>query len=87
MVKVIRRQNPKESEGEIIRQWKPITETHLDSELGILKLAAGGVLPLLVERKKSSGEWVKELKVKSFRDFEEGDQLDCEDTQHKFCRR
>jgi len=83
LVKVIRRVEKLEGEGDIVSTWRPVTGAQLTTELGILKLAKGGVCKLMVER-KVEGKWVRELKIKKWRDFQVDDNVDCKDTQFKW---
>jgi len=84
MVKTIRRIVKKEGEGQVIKKWKPVEGRVLLTELGGLDIVKNMVCKLMVERKNSEGKWILEYTPKPWREFEQGDQVDCRDTEEKW---
>jgi len=86
MVKLIRRMKLKENEGDIVIHWRPVGELYADMQLGDpgLKFVRSRICQLMYERRRTDGSWIRKLKVRDWKDFEAGDQLDCLDTEHNW---
>jgi len=83
-VKLIRREKLLPGEGEKIISWKPVNDMQLRVQLGDpnFSLVSNRVCKLMLETKKTDGTWVREIKVRDWRDFEVNDEIDCLDTEN-----